>query len=260
MAADLRSSLFGDEVQVEGPEIRFRATCALGWSLLERLPELRSISDSLEVHWLDWILRIEIEVRRVLEQFTSKHAGDWPEHITNALRFLAEQPDVRSFNSIAAFLKQVGEDVKHPDALDPALQLSCFNKRGFDLASRMFSSREWSTDFVRDRWRLGRPAAWSFRADECGSFQPVTSSSNDQIQLRVDTRTFDLKNAVVSYLTLDFQMMHEYVSHFLPVWHSGNTLEEEYLLATTFLFYRAERRPRDGIHVGIVPEPVDFLT
>jgi hypothetical protein len=31
------------------------------------------------------------------------------------------------------------------------------------------------------------------------------------------------------YLTLEFQMMHEYISHLLPAWNSGNALEEEFL-------------------------------
>ena len=47
-------------------------------------------------------------------------------------------------------------------------------------------------------------------------------------------------------------MMHEYISHVLPVWNSGNSLEEEYLLAVTFLWYRSERKPLDGIHELLV--------
>jgi hypothetical protein len=53
-------------------------------------------------------------------------------------------------------------------------------------------------------------------------------------------------------LTLEFQMMHEYISHVLPLWNSQNPLEEEFLLAVMFLYYRA-RGSRDGL-VSLVRE------
>lgn len=36
-----------------------------------------------------------------------------------------------------------------------------------------------------------------------------------QIELRVNTNSFVTRNSLHSYLTLEFQMMHEYISHLL---------------------------------------------
>jgi hypothetical protein len=65
------------------------------------------------------------------------------------------------------------------------------------------------------------------------------------IELRVNTAQFIVENSLLFYTTLEFQMMHEYISHALPVWNSGNPLEEEFLLAMMFLYYR-ECGPNDG--------------
>jgi hypothetical protein len=68
----------------------------------------------------------------------------------------------------------------------------------------------------------------------------------------VNSIDFALKHSVLFYITMEFQMMHEYISHLLPSWNSGNVLEEEFLLALMFLYYR-EEGSRNGL-VSLVRE------
>jgi len=47
-----------------------------------------------------------------------------------------------------------------------------------------------------------------------------------------------LENALLEYLQLEFEFMHEYVSHVLPVWQStAKLLEDEYLLRAAHQYY-----------------------
>ena len=251
MAALLTSSLFPGRERVEGSEIKFRAVCALGWAIHEHLAELRSVADELPIgldvlHWIDFI---EAEA---IDKFTAKHAESWPQRVSADLLALTKKSEVESFPKLVTFLEELAQHVTEPTALDPDAQLSEFNLRGFTLASQLVGDADWSTDRVREQWN--RPAAqkWSWREDTAGNFQPVTTIQKDEIQLRVNSGDFTVKNALLFYLTLEFQMMHEYISHLLPVWNSGNALEEEFLLAVMFLYYR-ERGPRNGL-VSLVRE------
>lgn len=252
MAPGAHASLFSDKPWIDGSEVKFRAVCALGWSLLDLLPELRSLCDDLDEHWLDWVERIEQDALKPFENATQREAQTWPRDLENAIAFLSDQPLLRPFPSLAELIGRLGHLVSQREAQDPVLQLQRFNERGFALATQMVQSSLWSTDAARRRWKLTEPAASELSSDTHGHFRPVTDDG--RIQLRVNTAAFSLRNALLSYLTLEFQMMHEYVSHFLPAWNSGGTLEEEYLLAAMFLFYRAERKPRDGIHGFLVDE------
>ena len=251
MAASLTSSLFPGRERVEGSEIKFRAVCALGWAIYEHFAELRLIANNLPhgldvLHWIDFIEGGSID------QFTANDAGGWPQSVSDALLYLTTKAKVKRFPQLVAFFKQLAAEVVTPKALDPVSQLSEINSRGFELACRLINDPHWSTNWVGEKWSRPAPQKWSFCEDTVGNFQPVTTIAKDEIQLRVNTANFDLKNALLFYLTLEFQMMHEYVSHLLPVWNSGNALEEEFLLAIMFLYYR-ERGPRNGL-VSLVRE------
>ncbi|HEY1216502.1 MAG TPA: hypothetical protein VGE93_22995 [Bryobacteraceae bacterium] len=251
MAALLTSSLFPGKQKVQGSEIKFRAVCALGWAIHEHLVELRSLADDLPhgldaLHWIDFI------EANAIDKFTEKHAKSWPQRVSADLLALTKKSEVESFPTLVAFLERLAQYVTEPKALDPDAQLSEFNLRGFVLASQLVGDADWSTDRVREQWKGSVAQKWSWCEDTAGNFQPVTTMQKDEIQLRVNSGDFTVKNALLFYLTLEFQMMHEYISHLLPVWNSGNALEEEFLLAVMFLYYR-ERGPRNGL-VSLVRE------
>ena len=249
MNPQLTASLFPGQPRVEGSEIKFRAVCALGWAIRERFAELRSIGDNLPppldaLHWLDYI------EAGAIDEFNASHAATWPQMVSDALRTLTKKAAVESFPTLVKFLEQLAGDVTATKALDPISQLSDLNLRGSELASQMIEDPEWSTGVVAGKWNGREAHPCGFREDRVGNFQPVTTK--DRIEFHVNIGKFEVKNALLFYLTLEFQMMHEYISHLLPVWNSGNALEEEFLLAVMFLYYR-ERGPRNGL-VSLVLE------
>ncbi len=146
----------------------------------------------------------------------------------------------------------LADDIALPASRDPTAQIDFFNESGRKLAAELIHDTRWSVAAVSDTWHVHKAHPWGFRGDKSGNFQPVTVPSRDSLEIRVNIVGFDLTNSLMYYLTLEFQMMHEYIFHVLPVWNSGNTLEEEYLLAVMFLWYRSERKPLDGIHSLLV--------
>jgi hypothetical protein len=251
LAPQAPASLFPGLSRVDGSEIKFRAVCALGCELVGHLAELRLICDLLPhgldvVHWIDHI------EAKAIDDFTGGDATTWPSSISAALSDLTTKAKVKSFPALVTFFHQLAGCVTGTTALDPAAQLSALNLRGFTLAAQMIGDPDWSTDLVRSRWNKRSAQRWEFREDTAGNFQPVTAMDKMLIELRVNTGKFDLKNSLLFYLTLEFQMMHEYISHLLPAWNSGNALEEEFLLAMMFLYYR-ECGPRNGL-VSLVRE------
>jgi hypothetical protein len=251
-----RESLFQDRLKIRGSEIKFRAVCALGWTIYRKLADLRNICGSIcdgepsanldAIHWIDYI---ETEA---IDEFAERDVVQWPFKVSQDVSHLATNSSVKTFTGLVSFLEELANEVTGTEALNPSFQLTWFNSRGFALATELINDSDWSTDFVRSRWAIHDPHKWVFRENSLGNFQPVTVPQKDCIELRVNTAGFEVKNALLFYLTLEFQMMHEYVSHLLPVWNSGNALEEEFLLALMFLYYR-ERVSLDGI-VSLVYE------
>jgi hypothetical protein len=248
----LTQSLFRDRDLVEGAEVRFRATCGLGWVLLGQLPALRARTrTSGSRHWSYWVDFLD---RNVIGSYnaTTREATTWPADLIRTLAHLQELPEVRPLTNIVEFLQILGKDLPGTEAVDPRSQLHHFNSRGFQLARQMIQDPLWSTPMVRERWTLTAPLPWSFEESTMGNFQPVTANTQDRLELRVNARSYDQQTALLFYLTLEYQMMHEYISHVLPKWNSGNTLEECYLLAVMRLFYRSDRAHGDGIVAYLV--------
>ncbi len=248
----LAVSLFPGETPSPGSGILFRAVCAVGWALYARLPELRSICDEEENSAYPWLHWIDVIEGLIPVTFTSHDVTSWPDHVARRLRNHALEPDIVRLPGIAAFLLALADDIALPASLDPVAQIDFFNESGWKLAAQLIHDSRWSVPAVQNAWQASQSHPWRFRSDTAGSFQPVTVPSRNALEIRVNTTDFALTNSLIYYLTLEFQMMHEYISHVLPVWNSGNTLEEEYLLAVMFLWYRSERKPLDGIHALLV--------
>ena len=240
------ASLFAGKTRIEGAEIRFRAVCALGWAIRQKLSELRVICAGLpqNLNVSYWVDLIETQA---IDQFTAQHSSGWPLLVSHALQYLATRPQVAGVPAVAALFNQLAALVVTPKALDPVSQIQDLNRRGFNLAKQLIDDSAWSSALVQSRWARTVPSPWEFREDSIGNFRPVTAMDKSRIELRVNTAEFEIPNALHYYLTLEFQMMHEYISHLVPVWNSGNALEEEFLLAMTWLYYRAH-----GPHEGLV--------
>ncbi len=252
---DITKSLFLRGNNIEGSEIKFRAICAVGWALYHNLPRLRDICLSNEDHfgyWVTWIDRIEQETISTFDKFVSRHINEWPDIVCRNLKeFGALEPDDLD-TDIKSFLTSTADQVSSKEALDPKYQLAYFNKMGFDLATQMIANRDWSTDFVASRWERTTPYQCKFAEQDMGAIQPVTSIDKEFIELRVNTDSFRVTHSLTSYFTLEYQFMHEYISHVLPVWKSGGTLEHQFLLAVMSLYYYTERLPADGINLRLV--------
>jgi hypothetical protein len=247
----LTTSLFADKPRVDGCEVKFRVVCGLGWQLHKRLAELRVISQKLPELWFYYINQIE-EI--VVQGYKASHreASTWPADIENALLQMTNRPEFRPLIPLCSFLQNLPAEIPKPDSLDPASHFDFFNKMGFRLANQMICDPVWSTALAAGRWDIKQPKPIRFLPDTQGNFQPVTPEDKTEIQVQVNTADFDCRNSLLYFLTLEYQMMHEYISHFLPAWNSGNALEHEYLQAIMFLYCRAKRQPRDGIHIFLV--------
>lgn len=246
MAVSPPTSLFPGKATIEGPEVKFRAVCALGWALRQKLPELRGICDELPVEfdvtfWIDFI-----ETHALDKNLSAKHAQTWPSGMSKALIYQAGTTQVADFPKMVALLNDLAAKITDPIALDPSGQFADLNQRGFSLAQSLACDPSWSTSLVQRRWALISLSPSQFSEDNRASFRPVTAADKQRIELKVNTSGFPFKNTLHYYLTLEFQMMHEYISHLLPVWSSGNALEEEFLLAMTYLYYRSQG-PHDGL-------------
>jgi hypothetical protein len=255
---DITESLFGEGKNIEGPEIKFRALCAVGWALYHNLPKLRDICLGNDEHFgyfVDWIGRIEKETVKNFDGLVTRHLNDWPDVICRILKLFGSQGPDDLDTEIKHFMTSTADQVISPEALSPTYQINCFNQMGFDLATQMIGDCDWSTHFVASRWGKTIPSHCKFTENDSGGIQPVTSfdeKGEKFIEVRVNTESFPVTHSLPSYFTLEYQFMHEYISHFLPVWNSGGTLEHQFLLAVMSLYYDTERLPADGINFRLV--------
>ncbi len=223
----------------------------MGWAIRKNYQLLRSIADELplELNVLFWIDYIE---SNAIDKFAKRDALTWSIQVASALSYHSGKSVVAAHPPVSNFLKLLASEVTQPGALDPASQFTDFNVRGFQLAQQLIQDSDWSTSRVRDSWQNQQQANLLFVKARNGNFWPATASTRNCIEINVNTANFDSKNALIYYLTLDFQFMHEYVSHCLPRWNSGNPLEEEFLLGVMFLYYRG--RCETGGFISLVCE------
>jgi hypothetical protein len=231
----------------DGSRIHFRAVCGVGWVLSRHLSELRDICDrqSTGREYLVWI---ELLSKELLEGYHPTYAASdvWIGDIKARLTALTSGPEGRGEPAVQEFLNRIFEELSSPEAGDLQHQLDRFNEDAYRVAGEMLTSQSWSTLSVSKRWSTIPQFKVSIDYEKgAGSFYPVTDQGGQQILLKVEPFAFDSRLSLLSYLTLEFQLLHEYVSHALPVWIDAN-LEEVLLLAATYRFY-AHSHPKDGI-------------
>jgi hypothetical protein len=140
-----------------------------------------------------------------------------------------------------------------PHTQDIDHQLSSFNLRAHQLAGDMLRDPDWSTASVAAHWDGIPVYGVSYRfVPNSASFYPVTDPDQKHITFKIEKYfgAFNVKYALLSYLTLEFQFLHEYVSHALPIW-SDPALEEVMLLSSTYDWY-PRSSPADGVRSFLV--------
>lgn len=219
-----------------GGEISFWAVSALGGAIWKRYAEFRAICFGLPPGIDDPICWIDKLNATLLPKFVSSHAKDWQTRLAKRMRALASEEDAHP--AMAGFITRLAEDIEIAMPEDARKLAQETNRRGWELATAMARDTDWSSGVVAERFDVPSPRPLRMTTQSTGNFQLVTTSGKSSIELRINPGDFDPRNALLYYLTLDFQMMHEYVSHLLPVWNSGSALEEEYLLAIMTLYFR----------------------
>ena len=230
----------------DGSRIHFRAVCGVGWVLYRHLSELRDICDS-QVTGREYLVWIEL-LSKELEDYKPTYAASdvWIGDMQLKLAALSAGPAGRDEPGVQAFLNRISQKLSDPEASDLQSQLDTFNTNAHKVAGEMLRSRKWSTACIRRLWATIPQFAVSIDYEKgARSFYPVTDKGGQRILLKVEPFAFDPTLALLSYLTLEFQFLHEYISHALPVWTDA-TLEEVHLLAATYRFY-AHSHPKDGI-------------
>ena len=234
-------SIFFDRNEIDPDEICFRAVFALGWAIDRNFPEFWSLTEDAWMGWRmhDWIDRLE---KRVLHPLCAMGLNilDLPHRLREKLESEARDPVVSRRPHASEFITKVAASIDG-HALDPIFQLQNLNTRGFDLARRMLMDPAWSCQEAADQWK-NHPNSRKLNVryvavpSEAGTFIPRTEKN--EILFRVMLGNFQCKNALLEYLQLEFEFMHEYVSHVLPLWQStAKLLEDEYLLRAAHQYY-----------------------
>lgn len=254
MSASLNvtKSLFRPTSDAQGPEIKFRAVCALGWAWHNCLSDFRLTCERRnrrKIEWMQWFSFIEAEMLTTINQFSSRNLNTWPTEICDKLLRIKSEPKFDDSPSVAAFVHTLADLICSPEALNPVSQFGYFNRRGFDLATEMIFAPEWSTPLVQSYWELKEPLPCRLAESIKGKFQPITFRDDEfakaaYIEIRINTNSDLLPISLPAYLALEFQMMHEYISHVLPNWESGGILEHCFLMPIMEKYFRS--RHQDG--------------
>ncbi len=253
-------SIFRENEPARPDEICFRAACALGWAIDQNFPQFW---DMTEDHLKPWSMEgwIDFLAARVLGDLhaSAPYGEEMPGRLAEHLKFLSGDFAVRERAGGSEFLLEVASKITDPGACDPIAQVKALHDRGFELASRMVKDPKWSSQVAADGWGPNRKrSVRCLEENGTGTFIPQTLPT--EILFRVQSRC-EVRSALLEYLILEFEFMHEYVSHVLPVWKSaGGRLEEELLMEAANRYYRSLDRhahrpglvkvwePRSGSH------------
>jgi hypothetical protein len=241
------------EPHEEGSEIFFRAVFGFGSAVLRRLSELREICDASDGQlWLSWVVQIGEELARY--EPSRAEPTVWIGDVQNIFTLLANGPRGRDETGVAQWLKDVCTDLSSVGCADIGGQLEELNERAFKTACELFNDRRWSTQSVSDHWnsRTKLGIEYVFESGPLCMY-PATDIRNGKIVVKLEKGTISKKFALLSYLTLHFQLVHEYISHVLPVF-SSVSLEEEFLMVVLHDFY-----PQSGDQDGIESSLADIL-
>jgi hypothetical protein len=213
-------------------ELLFRSCCVTGCSVAQQLSRLRMVADSRP----DDSLPPPIPWRRVLDNLDSAVFGQNDAWTTGGSTLEATMTWTRqAVESLANLLSatpgqaEVGEVLS--DIASAITAKSCdqihqeleeINQRSYGLVAECV--RNLGGPPAKSRWESCQPAELRFdQRPDIKSFVARTTADRSQIVIQVGDRPFTLH----SYLTLEYQFYHEYLSHIFAVWDSEDAMFSE---------------------------------
>jgi hypothetical protein len=240
------SSITSSKKQPCRAEILFRSLCAVGWSLQKHLQDLRSVCDQEGLKsWMDIIEDINIEAVQSYErQANSKEANHltaWAQLKVEVLvQFYKNRADPASLE-LSRVLQEIADDIVFADLSQLKKQFDEVNQRAYQLAQQYIES--YGGTHAKEHWKSCQLAPIEFeKMPSQQSFCPVTSIDNNKKIIKIQ---FGAQGGyyLLSYLILEFQLFHEYISHIFPIWDNpekGRTFSEAYLFYLELYFYRQD--------------------
>jgi hypothetical protein len=225
---------------ISGSELWFRALCYVGWNIYQSLDELREIcaGNTGSDGWAAWIDKLQTEAMEAYKP-SSNPPNSWLPRIRGYIGTFLSSDAFKGYPNLQEFFERILLAAPDPQAGNFDHQLGVFNQQGYSFAGQMLRDSDWSTEKVAAHWGgiLPYDANYTF-VEDTASFFPVTVKEQHFIELRIEKHFTDFKknHALLAYLTLEFQFLHEYVSHALPIW-SDVGLEEVMLLSVTYDWY-----------------------
>ena len=209
----------------------FRSYCATGWAVAHHLQDLRSatdlpVSDSTAPP-LPW--------RKVLEnldlcavnnqQWTVKDSTliTTIDSARQEVQGVGERyKAISSQVELGDVLLQISSDIKLKSCEELREEFQEVNRRSHHLAAKCI--QRYGSDAAKVRWTQCDVASLSFTQRlEVKCFVPTSRPMKNEIDIHVGSPPFSLK----SYLTLEYQLFHEYLSHLFPLWDSASGLFSE---------------------------------
>jgi hypothetical protein len=225
-------SLFPNLSAPNIPELYFRSFCATAASVARHLPRLRAVCDSHE----DASLPPPLPWREILDNLNTSLLGPnegwatgastveetliWTrERVESTAKFLS---NTQGQEEIAQVLVAIAAEISDGGAEQILLHLEEINQSSHRLVTECVGT--FGSKTAQSRWERCKAAKLSFaqRLDK-NSFVPRTLAEQNEIELQVGDRHFTLH----SYLTLEFQLYHEYLSHSFAVWDSEDDMFSE---------------------------------
>lgn len=224
-------------------EILFRSLCAVGWSLNNHLQNLRSVCDQEGLK--SWSIILEDINRQAVEGYEhyanskdANHITTWAKLQVEVLsKYYKEQGDNTSLE-LSEVLQKIANDIVYINSLELKKQFNEVNQRAYKLAQKHIE--RYGGDHSKKRWKSCQLASIEFEKNNNEqSFCPVTSTVNNKKIIKIK---FGDKGGyyLLSYLILEFQLFHEYISHIFPIWDNpekGRTFSEVYLFYLELYFY-----------------------
>jgi hypothetical protein len=214
------------------PELLFRSCCVTGRSVAQHLSRLRTVTDAQPENSLP----PPMPWRRVLDNLDSAVFGQNEAWTTGGSTLDLTMARTRqAVESVAILLRATPGQAELAEVLvDIASgitdktcdqlhqELEEINQRSYGLVGDCVRSLGGSA--AKSRWESCKAAKISFaHRPDIKSFVARTIHDGSEIEIQVGDRPFTLH----SYLTLEFQFYHEYLSHIFAVWDSEDGMFSE---------------------------------
>ncbi len=161
------------------------------------------------------------------------------ERFNGQLKAVVETPDDPSFEPV---LRGIWDELKSATTFDLTQEIEAVDKRALGRVRECV--RAWGGRSARERLRQMRSLPIRF--------EPLDEERPTEVSFNRKERCFHIRagepaNALWDYLTLEFSLFHEHLSHHFPRWsRDQNVLSEGYLFALEFDWFQYEAEPLEN--------------